>query len=185
MFDFKTLGLFTASPLISQSGNQYVPETITDFSENLSDIIDDGFMKSYHEPEEPLDDFMKKFTKNWSNQEETTESLGLVGIKDDYALPKWLDGEFLVSGPSKFYMGNMKVNTALDGFGRYSRFNIKDGDITFNSKLMNSTWFNECEKANKIIPGMTFMHTTPERWESKIPFVNLYYSSTYYDNDWV
>lgn len=148
-------------------------------------MIDDGFMTSYHEPEEPLDDFMKKFTKNWSNQEDNTENLGLVGVNKDYGLPKWLDGEFLVSGPSKFYMGNMKVNTALDGFGRYSRFNIKDGDITFTSKLMNSTWFNECEKANKILPGMTFMHTTPERWESKIPFVNIYYATTYYDNDWV
>lgn len=32
---------------------------------------------------------------------------------------------------------------------------------------------------------MTFMHTTPERWESKIPFVNIYYADHYYDNDWV
>jgi carotenoid cleavage dioxygenase-like enzyme len=142
-------------------------------------------MTSYYEPQEPLDDFMTNFTKFWSNQEQTVESLGLEGINDDYVLPKWLDGEFLISGPSKFYMGNMKVNTALDGFGRYNRFQIKDGDITFNSKLMNSTWYTECEKANKILPGMTFLHTTPERWESKIPFVNLYYSTEYYDNDWV
>lgn len=32
---------------------------------------------------------------------------------------------------------------------------------------------------------MTFLPTSPERWESKIPFVNLYYSDQYYDNDWV
>lgn len=50
------------------------------------------------------------------------EGAGLVGINQDYTLPEWLDGEFLISGPSKFYMGNMKVNSALDGFGRYSHF---------------------------------------------------------------
>ena len=104
----------------SMSLGQYLPN-ITDFSVK-SEIRDDGFMTSYHEPQEPLSEFMQNFTKNWSNQEETTESLNLVGLRDDVTLPDWLQGDFMSSGPSKFYMGNMKVNTALDGFGRYSRF---------------------------------------------------------------
>lgn len=78
----------------------------------------------------------------------------------------------------------MKVNSALDGFGRFNRINFKDGEITLNSKMMNSTWYEMCEKAGKIIPGMTFVPTSPVNWESRIPFVNLYYTQHYYDNDW-
>ena len=127
---------------------------------------------------------MTNFTKIFSTQEDSVEGLGLVGL-NDYEIPEWLNGEFLASGPSKFEMGDKKFNIALDGFGRFNRFQIKDGSINFDSKLTNSTWMTECEKANTILPGMNFMDTTPERWESKIPFVNIYYSNKYYDDFWV
>ena len=173
---------------MSFSGEQYVPDTIITFFDYFSRIT--GFSRSNeisdtNNDDEPLSDFMKNFTKNWSDQEDVVEDLNLVGVNSEYTLPEWLDGEFIVSGPSKFYMGDMKVNTALDGFGRFNRFQFKDGEITFDSKLLNSTYFNKCEEANKIIPGMTFMETTPERWAPKIPFVNLYYATNYYDNFWV
>lgn len=76
MFDFKTIGLFGASSISNLSRDQVVPESITNvgdyvanitgFSDN-TEISDDGFMTSYHEPQEPLDEFMTNFTKFWSN----------------------------------------------------------------------------------------------------------------------
>ena len=39
----------------------------------------------------------------------------------DFELPSWMDGEFVVAGPSKFGMGNKKFNYVLDGYGRYNK----------------------------------------------------------------
>ena len=165
---------------LADSASNIFADSLTEMSAmflnltGMSEVRDDGFLTSFHEPQECLSEFMTNFTMIWADQLETMENERLVGKNEDYTLPEWLDGDFLISGPSKFSMGNMKVNSALDGFGRFNRINFKDGEITLNSKMMNSTWYKMCEKAGKILPGMTFVPTSPVNWESKIPFVSLY-----------
>lgn len=43
---------------------------------------------------------MTNFTMIWADQLETMEGERLVGKNEDYTLPEWLDGDFLISGPS-------------------------------------------------------------------------------------
>ena len=82
-------------------------------------------------------------------------------------------------------MGDVKLNNAVDGFGRISRYDIKNGTISLTSKLLDSTWKDTCEKHNDIEPLVLFMETVPPRWKSKIPGMNMYYSSKYGDNIFV
>ena len=39
--------------------------------------------------------------------------------------------------------------------------------------------------AGEIIPGLVFSETNPPRWKSSVPFLNIFYSSNYFDNNWV
>lgn len=50
---------------------------------------------------------------------------------------------------------------------------------------MDTLWKKTAEQYDEIIPGLTFRETNPPRWMSSLPFVNLYYSSQYFDNNWV
>jgi len=59
-------------------------------------------------------------------------------IKTDWQIPSWAEGTFVTSGPSKYEMGDIKMSTLTDGFGRVSRIDIKDGKIDFKSKLMET-----------------------------------------------
>ena len=88
----------------------------------------------------PLDSFMTKLWKYWSDQEEEVMDLELTA-STSFKLPSWLDGEFLVAGPSKFGMGNKMFDHVLDGFGRYNRFKIDNNTIKFSSKMLDSKWY--------------------------------------------
>lgn len=82
-------------------------------------------------------------------------------------------------------MGKTRFSHVLDGFGRFSHFEIEDGKVKLTSKMMDTLWKKTCEDNKEIIPGLTFRETNPPRWMSSIPFVNLYYSNKYFDNMWV
>lgn len=105
--------------------------------------------------------------------------------KHDYELPEYLDGQFMVTGPSKFSMGDTKLNHVLDGFGRISNFKIENGNIEMSSKLIDCKWLKLCQEKNTIIPGITFRETTPPRWMSKIPLMNIIGSLSNFDDNWV
>lgn len=82
-------------------------------------------------------------------------------------------------------MNDKHYGSFADGYGRISRFDIKDGKVSFKSRMMETKYYNQSKKENTIIPGTLFTHTKPERARSKIPGMNVYYSSKYGDNQWV
>jgi len=73
----------------------------------------------------------------------------------------------------------------FDGFGRFNRFDIKDGEVSFMSKMMDTKWLAQSKAENTILPGLIFSETEPARARSKIPGMNMFYQSKYDDNNWV
>jgi len=73
----------------------------------------------------------------------------------------------------------------FDGFGRFNRFDIKDGEVNFMSKMMDTKYLAQSKAENTIIPGLIFGETEPPRARSKIPGMNMFYQSKYNDNNWV
>jgi len=114
--------------------------------------------------------------------DETTDHL-LQGLSDsNWAMPSWMNGDFYTSGPSVFDMGNVKLGSAGDGFGRWNRFEIENGQVHITSKMLNSKWLKLCKEKNDIEPMLLFEETVPARARSKIPGMNMYYASKYGDN---
>ena len=103
----------------------------------------------------------------------------------NWTMPNWLNGDYYTSGPSKFDMGKVKFGSAADGFGRFNRYEIENGQVHFTSKMLNSSWLKLCSDKNDIEPNLLFEDTVPERMRSKIPGMNMYYASKYGDNIWV
>lgn len=73
----------------------------------------------------------------------------------------------------------------FDGFGRFNRFDIKDGEVSFMSKMMNSTWLAQSKFENTILPGLLFGEPDPPRARSRVPGMNMFYQGKYNDNNWV
>ena len=82
-------------------------------------------------------------------------------------------------------MGNRKYTMLFDGFGRYSRFDFKDGKVKFMSRIMDTKYLRKSKKENTVIPGLVFGTPKPADWRSKIPTLNLIYNKKYNDNMWV
>ena len=127
---------------------------------------------------------MARIWKYWSDQDAEVMDFELIPTTD-FELPSWMDGEFVVAGPSKFGMGNKKFNYVLDGYGRYNKLQFENNTVKLSSKMLNSKWLELSTKENDIPPGFIFVETNPPRWMSKIPFASLYYTSKYLDNNWV
>lgn len=109
----------------------------------------------------------------------------LQGKFDDFKLPDWANGALVSSGPSFFSAGKKEFKHYLDGFGRFSRFDFKDGEVQFTTKMLESEWYKACKKADDVVGGLIFKETEPPRWKSNIPGYNLYMQGKYGDNNWV
>jgi len=83
--------------------------------------------------------------KYWSTIDTNHTNVELKATTD-YKLPKYAEGIFVTSGPSKYEMGPRKFNQVLDGYGRFTSVNFKDGKATMNSKLINSPFYKESTK---------------------------------------
>ena len=116
-------------------------------------------------------------TSLWDTVEEEVENYELLG-KTDWQMPKWAEGIFVTSGPSKQEVGDQKFNHLFDGFGRFSNVNFKDGKALFTTKMMKSDFYKRSMSNGKIAPSELFQETTPKRSTSNVPGMNSYYFLT-------
>ncbi|XP_070533137.1 beta,beta-carotene 15,15'-dioxygenase-like isoform X1 [Ptychodera flava] len=66
-------------------------------------------------------------------------------------VPKWIDGSLYRNGPGLFEIGNDKYNHIFDGLSLLHRFNIKDGQVTYQSRFLRSDHYNKNMEANRIV----------------------------------
>jgi carotenoid cleavage dioxygenase-like enzyme len=85
--------------------------------------------------------YFKNLSTMWESVEEECEGVEVKG-KYDWTLPKWAEGVFVTSGPSKHEMNSSKFAHVLDGFGRFSNVNFRDGKALFTSKMIKSSFYN-------------------------------------------
>ena len=82
--------------------------------------------------------------------EETPES---VSLKVEGALPSWLEGALLRSGPSKFEVGARTYNHWFDGLAMLHRFAFAQGRVSYTSRFLKSKAFSAAEATGKISYG--------------------------------
>lgn len=66
------------------------------------------------------------------------------------ALPAWLEGTLLRTGPSKFEVGNRSYHHWFDGLAMLHRFAFAQGRITYANRFLESEAFRTAEATGKI-----------------------------------
>ncbi|XP_070533065.1 beta,beta-carotene 15,15'-dioxygenase-like [Ptychodera flava] len=66
-------------------------------------------------------------------------------------VPKWIDGSLYRNGAGLFAVGTDKYNHLFDGLSLLHRFNIKDGQVTYQNRFLRSDHYTKNMKANRIV----------------------------------
>ena len=93
---------------------------------------------------------------------------------DSGSVPAWLNGTFILGGPSQFKMGSRTVNHLFDGFARIStfRFGLSESQMLFSSRLMDSSWYNNSARKGDITAQFLMNATSPPRIADRLPMLN-------------
>ncbi|XP_070576634.1 retinal Mueller cells isomerohydrolase-like [Ptychodera flava] len=83
-----------------------------------------------------------------SAKDETPEPIK-TSIKGE--IPKWIDGSLYRNGGGLFEVGIDKYKHLFDGLSLLHRFNIKDGQVTYQNRFLRSDHYKENMKANRIV----------------------------------
>ncbi|XP_022104370.1 beta,beta-carotene 15,15'-dioxygenase-like [Acanthaster planci] len=78
-------------------------------------------------------------------------------------IPKWLKGSFLRNGPGLFEAGEQEVGSLFDGFALLHRFIIKDGQVSYQSRYLESDAYqlSMAEKRIAVAAFGTAVHRDP------------------------
>jgi carotenoid cleavage dioxygenase-like enzyme len=68
-------------------------------------------------------------------------------------IPKWLNGSLLRNGPGKFTVGGNTLNHLFDGMALLHRFNIENGNVTYQCKFLESDAYLASMATNNIQYG--------------------------------
>jgi len=78
-------------------------------------------------------------------------------------LPEWVNGSFIVPSVAQFSIGGEKFQGLLDGFGKLHRFEMSNGRLCLQAKMMETGFYNKSIKKNAVAPGILFDETVPRR----------------------
>lgn len=83
----------------------------------------------------------------------TREISDPVALPVEGALPSWLQGTLLRTGPSKFEVGERSYNHWFDGLAMLHRFAFSNGAVSYANRFLKSNAFGAAEKTGKISYG--------------------------------
>ncbi|HEX2447876.1 MAG TPA: carotenoid oxygenase family protein [Methyloceanibacter sp.] len=83
----------------------------------------------------------------------TAETPAPVALPVTGALPSWLKGTLLRTGPSKFEVGARTYNHWFDGLAMLHRFALAGGGVTYANRFLDSKAFRAAQETGKIAYG--------------------------------
>jgi carotenoid cleavage dioxygenase-like enzyme len=87
-------------------------------------------------------DFRRGFV---TQDREVAEALPIAG-----AMPAWLTGTLVRTGPAKFEVGERKFNHWFDGLAMLHRFAFEDGRVTYANRFLRTRAYREAEQTGRI-----------------------------------
>lgn len=79
-------------------------------------------------------------------EEVTADALELSG-----ALPSWLAGSLLRTGPAKFEVGAQRMRHWFDGLAMLHRFTIADGRVSYRNRFLESRSYRAAEAEEEMV----------------------------------
>ena len=66
-------------------------------------------------------------------------------------IPDWLEGSLYRNGPGMYEVGETKYNHFFDGLAKVHKFKIKDGNVTYQSRFLETETYKKNMAANRIV----------------------------------
>jgi carotenoid cleavage dioxygenase-like enzyme len=66
------------------------------------------------------------------------------------ALPPWLSGSLLRTGPSKWDLGALRLNHWFDGLAMLHRFSVRDGEVSYGNRFLRGKAFRAAEQTGRL-----------------------------------
>jgi len=76
-----------------------------------------------------------------------------VALPIEGALPAWLTGSLIRTGPAKFEVGQRSYQHWFDGLAMLHCFSLRDGGVTYSNRFLQSQSFCEAMKSGYIVRG--------------------------------
>ncbi|CAG5130041.1 unnamed protein product [Candidula unifasciata] len=90
------------------------------------------------------------------------EELENVAMNFTGKAPSWLNGTLVRVGPALFELGNgSTVTSTLDGFAKVAKWKFEGNSITFSTKFIRSTYYNESLANEKFTSNIFFSPPLP------------------------
>lgn len=67
------------------------------------------------------------------------------------SIPSWINGSLLRNGPGSIELGNIKFNHLFDSAALLHRFNIKDGNATYQCRFLQSNSYKQNVAADRVV----------------------------------
>lgn len=67
------------------------------------------------------------------------------------SIPRWIHGSLLRNGPGSLKVGDMTFNHLFDSAALLHRFNIDNGNVTYQCKFLKSDSYKRNTAANRIV----------------------------------
>jgi carotenoid cleavage dioxygenase-like enzyme len=86
-----------------------------------------------------------------------------VKLEFDAELPDYVRGYMVQAGPGSYRMGDYTFTHAFDGFAKVHRLHFGSDGVTFSANFLNSSFWTESKKQNKIVSAMLMGNTIPSQ----------------------
>lgn len=117
-------------------------------------------------------------------QDAPHEILTPVKLAVQGTIPSYVRGSLIRNGAGQWGTKTERYAHVFDGLAKLSKYEIKDGNVTFSTQFIESKWRNEAVKNGRLLPGLT---TGPrlnaeltERLET--PLISALFNSISFDN---
>lgn len=117
----------------------------------IIDLDDDEEYRSSHRPVQMKEDLYPNCDVNvWlrSCEQEIADPIG--GVISG-TIPEWLNGSLLRNGPGSIKVGDQTFKHLFDASALLHRFNIENGQVTYQCKFLKSESYKKNLAANRIV----------------------------------
>ncbi|KAK7485274.1 hypothetical protein BaRGS_00023525 [Batillaria attramentaria] len=112
-----------------------------------------------------VDDITQKLPQ-WMTLDADSDTKTPVQTAITGKIPKWVSGNLYRNGSGVYQVGETKLDHFFDGFSVLHRFIIRDGEVKYQSRILDSdSWVNSV-KANRLVISQFASYAYPDPCKS-------------------
>lgn len=98
-----------------------------------------------------------------------TSEISVTDLPHSGAVPAWLNGHLIRTGPAKFEVGRQSYNHWFDGLAMLHRFSFEAGRVGYANRYLRGESFDEATHRNAISRGEFATNPSRPAWQKLLP----------------